>query len=198
MLKSGPRTSSAIVAIAIICSALIRHVGAVHQPERQVSSRAMQEPEFAVNFRAVEANPACVLATPFCNRKEATMHIKAFSKTLLLGLIAVVAISAQTRRPMKLDDLARFRNVGDPQVSPEGKSIAYTVSTTDVKEDKGSTHIWMIGCDGTSDRQITFSNDGEGGPRWSPDGKYLSFTSGRSSGKQGVRGSQIWLLDRSG
>jgi len=126
------------------------------------------------------------------------MHIKAFSKTFLLGLIAVAAISAQTRRPMKLDDLARFRNVGDPQVSPEGKSIAYTVSTTDVKEDKGSTHIWMVGCDGTNDRQITFSNDGEGGPRWSPDGKYLLFTSGRSSGKQGVRGSQIWLLDRGG
>src|SRR5256885_8288309 len=126
------------------------------------------------------------------------MHIKAFSKTLLVALIAVVAISAQTRRPMNLDDLARFRNVGYPQVSPDGKAIAYTVSTTDVKDDKGSTHIWMVGCDGTNDRQITFSTDGEGGARWSPDGKYLSFTSGRSSGKQGVRGSQIWLLDRSG
>src|SRR5256714_1923747 len=179
-------------------STIDRHVGPVHQPERQVSSRAMQESEFAVNFRAVGANLSCVLATPLVIERKRPMHIKAFSKTLLLGLIAVVAISAQTRRPMKLDDLARFRNVGDPQVSLEGKSIAYTVSTTDVKEDKGSTHIWMVGCDGTNDRQITFSSDGEGGPRWSPDGKYLSFTSGRSSGKQGVRGSQIWLLDRSG
>src|SRR5436305_13149722 len=115
------------------------------------------------------------------------MHIKAFSKTVLLGLIAVATISAQTRRPMKLDDLARFRNVGDPQVSPEGKSIAYTVSTTDVKEDKGSKHIWMVGCDGAKDRQITFSNEGEGGQCWSPSGKYIMFTSGRSSGELSVR-----------
>ena len=119
---------------------------------------------------------------------------------VLVVLVAVnCSLLAQTaKRPLKLDDLARFRNVGDPQISPDGKWIAYTVSTIDVKEDKSSTHIWMVGYDGQNDRQITFSNDGEGSPRWSPDGKYLAFTSSRSSGKTGVRGSQIWLLDRSG
>ncbi len=107
----------------------------------------------------------------------------------ILCTIAVLAFAAtaQTHHPLKLDDLARFRNVSDPQISPDGQWIAYTVSTIDVKEDKSSTHIWMVKFDGTNDRQITFSNDGEGSPRWSPDGKYLSFTSGRSSGKQGVR-----------
>src|SRR5207237_5134810 len=109
-----------------------------------------------------------------------------------------VALFAQTaKHPFKLDDLARFRSVSDPQVSPDGQWIAYTVSTIDAKEDKSSTHIWMVRCDGTNDRQITFSNDSEGSPRWSPDGKYLAFTSSRSSGKPGVRGSQVWLLDRS-
>src|SRR5207237_6205935 len=109
-----------------------------------------------------------------------------------------VALFAQTaKHPFKLDDLARFRSVSDPQVSPDGQWIAYTVSTIDAKEDKSSTHIWLVGYDGKNDRQITFSNDSEGSPRWSPDGKYLAFTSGRP-GKQGVRGSQIWLLDRSG
>jgi dipeptidyl aminopeptidase/acylaminoacyl peptidase len=130
------------------------------------------------------------------------MHTKTLSRLLLLTLIcASLGLSlavAQTRHPLKLDDLARFRNVSDPQISPDGQWIAYTVSTIDAKEDKSSTHIWMVKYDGTNDRQITFSNDGEGSPRWSPDGKYLSFTSGRSSGKQGVRGNQIWLLDRSG
>ena len=123
-------------------------------------------------------------------------------RKLSLVLVVVAAaglLSGQTsRRPLKLDDLARFRNVGDPQCSPDGQSVAYTVSTTDVKEDKSSTHIWMVGFDGKNDRQITFSSDGESSPRWSPDGKYLSFTSSRSSGKQGVRGNQLWLLDRSG
>ncbi|HXI26418.1 MAG TPA: S9 family peptidase [Pyrinomonadaceae bacterium] len=126
------------------------------------------------------------------------MQPKRILTSLFTIAILAFAISAQTRHPLKLDDLARFRNVSDPQISPDGQWIAYTVSTIDAKEDKSSSHIWMVKYDGTNDRQITFSNDGEGSPRWSPDGKYLSFTSGRSSGKQGVRGSQIWLLDRSG
>ena len=121
------------------------------------------------------------------------------SLVLVIFVAAAGLLSGQTsKRPLKLDDLARFRNVGDPQISPDGQWIAYTVSTIDVKEDKSSTHIWMVGYDGKNDRQITFSTDSEGSPRWSPDGKYLSFTSSRSSGKQGVRGNQLWLLDRGG
>src|SRR5215813_14949841 len=126
------------------------------------------------------------------------MKLKRLSLLLLLSIAFDVVAAAQTKHPLKLDDLARFRSVGDPQCSPDGQSVAYTVSTIDVKEDKSNTHIWMTGFDGKNDRQITFSNDSEGAPRWSPDGKYLSFTSARSSGKPGVRGNQIWLLDRSG
>ena len=126
------------------------------------------------------------------------MLVKRLSLIPLLIVAALNLYAQPAKRPLKLDDLARFRNVGDPQISPDGQWIAYTVSTIDVKEDKASTHIWLAKYDGTNDRQITFSNDSEGSPRWSPDGKYLSFTSARSSGKPGVRGSQLWLLDRSG
>ena len=126
------------------------------------------------------------------------MHAKTLSRLVLLTLVAALGISAQTaKHPLKLDDLARFRNVSDPQISPDGQWIAYTVSTIDTKEDKSSTHVWLVGFDGKNNRQITFSSDSESSPRWSPDGKYLSFTSSRS-GKPGVRGSQVWLLDRSG
>src|SRR5256714_8254306 len=132
-------------------------------------------------------------------RRFRSMTARNISRILFAILIVATVTFAQTsRHPLKLDDLARFRNVGDPQLSPDGQWIAYTVSTIDVKEDKGSTHIWLASYDGKSDRQITFSNDSEGSPRWSPDGKFLSFTSSRSSGKPGVRGSQVWLLDRSG
>ena len=120
------------------------------------------------------------------------------SLSLLFVLVCTCALVAQTtRHPLKLDDLTRFRNVNDPQVSPDGKFVAYVVSTVDVKEDKSSSHIWMVGIDGSNDRQITFSNESENSPRWSPDGKYLSFTSSRP-GPGKARGNQVWLLDRNG
>jgi dipeptidyl aminopeptidase/acylaminoacyl peptidase len=120
----------------------------------------------------------------------------------ILNAIAIVIASAGIasaqggKRPLSLDDLARIKELRDPQCAPDGKSVAFVVSQIDVKEDKpGSGHIWTVGIDGQNERQITSSTDSESSPRFSPDGKYLSFTSSRP-GK--ARGNQVWLLDRSG
>ncbi len=115
--------------------------------------------------------------------------------TVVLVLLSVLAFNGQSVRPLKLDDLFRIKNVGDPQVSPDGQWVAYVVSTIDVKGDKSDSNIWMVSYDGKTHRQITFSTDSETSPRWSPDGKYLSFVSSRPGPN---RGSQVWILDRSG
>ncbi len=98
-------------------------------------------------------------------------------------------------RALDLDDLARFHDVGSPQVSPDGKSVAYTVATVDREADKRVTHIWMANWDGGGEVQLTNGPESESSPHWSPDGKYLSFVSSRPGQ---TKGSQIWILNRQG
>ena len=108
---------------------------------------------------------------------------------------AVLTAQAATRT-LNLDDLARLKDVRDPQCSPDGRSVAFVVSAIDVKEDKANvSHVWTVGIDGQNERQVTASQDSESNPKFSPDGRYLSFTSSRP-GK--AKGDQVWLLDRSG
>jgi dipeptidyl aminopeptidase/acylaminoacyl peptidase len=116
-------------------------------------------------------------------------------RIFVLTLFAASSLFAQARRPLKLDDLARIREVSDPQISPDGQSLAYVVGTTDTKEDKSHSHIWLASYDGKQDRQFTFSQDGESSPRWSPDGHYLAFISGRPGP---AKHDQVWLMDRNG
>ncbi len=124
------------------------------------------------------------------------MPAKILPRILVVILALATAILAQTaRRPMKVDDVSRLREVRDPQLSPDGRWVAYVVSSVDTKDDKATSHIWMISYDGKVNRQLTASREGETAPRWSPNGKYLSFTSSRPGT---TRGSQIWLLDRNG
>lgn len=98
-------------------------------------------------------------------------------------------------RLLTLDDLTKFQDVGDPRCSPDGKWVSYTLTTTDAKEDKRDTDVWMVSTDGTQRLRITSSSESENSPRFSPDGRYLAFASGRP-GK--AKGRQIWLLDRRG
>jgi dipeptidyl aminopeptidase/acylaminoacyl peptidase len=111
-----------------------------------------------------------------------------------------VAVSAEqpAKRPVKIDDFARLRSVGDPQFSPDGEWVAYTVSTIDLEKDKRDTDIWMVSWDGGEEIRLTSSPDGESRPRWSPDNRTLAFLASRGDEDQKKKGSQVWLLDRRG
>jgi len=86
-------------------------------------------------------------------------------------------VAPVAKRPLKPADLYRLPSVSDPQISPDGKWVAYTLSTIDSVKDKHISSIWMISIDGSLDLKLTNSPEGESKPRWSPDSKYLSFLS---------------------
>src|SRR4029079_13283450 len=119
---------------------------------------------------------------------------------LATALVAAIAapLSAQTKRAFSYDDLARIHAVSDPQRSPDGKWVAYTVNTTDVEKDKHNRDVWMVSWDGKEQVQLTSSKDNESTPRWSPDGKYLGFLASRGDEDDKKKGAQVWLLNRSG
>jgi len=115
---------------------------------------------------------------------------------LLASLAAPAFAQSPARRPVEVNDLFYLRTVRDPQVSPDGKWVAYVVSTLDSAKDRGSSDLYMVSWDGSRTVQLTFTPaDGESSPRWSPDNHYLAFTSSRGGSKTGA---QIWLLDRAG
>ena len=129
-------------------------------------------------------------------------------KTALLaaaGLAVTSTLHAQTpARAFTLDDLAKLKSVSDPERSPDGKWVAYTVSGTDTEKDKRDSDVWMVSWDGSEQIRLTSSKDSESNPQWSPDGKYLAFLTSRGNDdeddekKNKKKGTQVWLLNRAG
>jgi dipeptidyl aminopeptidase/acylaminoacyl peptidase len=113
----------------------------------------------------------------------------------VIALLAPREGAAQLQRKVELNDVLRLRTVSDPQISPDGAWVAYTVSAADTVEDKANSDIWMVSWDGSRQVRLTSSKANEHAPRWSPDGRYLGFLSGRDDAREV---EQLWLLDRMG
>ena len=99
-------------------------------------------------------------------------------------------VLASQQRALTVDDFLALPVVGDPQLSPDGKWVAYTVTRYSLKENRGTTRVWLADVAagvGTS-RQLTAGPGSDRQPRWSPDGRTLAFVSTRESG------AQLWLL----
>src|SRR5262249_12059644 len=111
---------------------------------------------------------------------------------LVLALIASPAFGFQAKRPMKVDDLLAVKGVGDPQVSPDGKLVVYTVSELNRETGKSNSDLWLVPTSGGEPRRLTTAPGADNHPRWPPDGKSIAFVSDRSGS------AQVWLLPLDG
>ncbi len=114
---------------------------------------------------------------------------------LFLCLLAVMAGNAyaddSAPHPFSVRDMLAMDRLSDPQVSPDGKWVAYSVSTPDVEANRSRTDLWLTSVDGKVTKRLTGDPAADYNPRWCQNGT-LFFLSTRSGG------SQIWNIDPTG
>jgi dipeptidyl aminopeptidase/acylaminoacyl peptidase len=93
------------------------------------------------------------------------------------------------KKPFDTTALLAIQRIGDPQLSPDGRTVAFSVSLPDVAENKSAHSVWTVPLAGGSPRKIADQADR---PRWSPDGKRIFYT-GTTGGA-----SQIWSMNPDG
>lgn len=106
--------------------------------------------------------------------------------SILLLTTMFVGIKAQLT--FNINDLINVKRVGDPQLSPDGKTVAFTIGIVDKAANRTLTQIYTVSIDGNNLKQITYDTKSSSSPRWSPDGKMIAFTTG----------GQIWMMENDG
>jgi dipeptidyl aminopeptidase/acylaminoacyl peptidase len=107
-------------------------------------------------------------------------------------LIPFVFVFAQTKHPITFDDFISLGRVTDPQVSPDGSTVAFVVTYHNKIENKTNSNIYLVPVDGGTARQLTNAKGANNSPRWMPDGKSLAFISSRDGE------AQIWIVPATG
>lgn len=98
----------------------------------------------------------------------------------------------QGTHPFSVEDMLAMDRISDPQVSPDGQWVAFSVSVTDFANNKRKSDVWLAAVDGGGARPLTAHAKSSSSPRWAPDGKSLFFLSARGGS------NQVWRLDLAG
>ena len=111
---------------------------------------------------------------------------------LALAFIVTTFVPAQTaaaKRPMTFEDMMKMKRLGETAVSPDGKWLAYSVTTVDLAQNTKTAELWLQAIAGGEPFKLAVAQPGDGGPQFAADGKRILFLSGREGGQQ------VWLAD---
>ncbi len=97
-----------------------------------------------------------------------------------------LSVAAQAKHPFTFEDMMKLKRVGDPQVSPDGKWVIFSVVDVDLEANTKTPHVWIVPTAGGQEREIIADQDADR-PRWAPDGKHFAFLSTKKDG------SQVWI-----
>jgi len=115
--------------------------------------------------------------------------MRRIASVLAVILCASPGVAQQPGRAFMPADWYRVTTVASPAMSPDGRFIAFTVTTVKEAENRRHSEVWMVPSAGGDPVRYTSPGTESSNPRWSLDGKYLFF----SSQRQGGRGS-TWAL----
>ncbi|MEX0602324.1 MAG: S9 family peptidase [Bacteroidota bacterium] len=110
----------------------------------------------------------------------------------LLLAVLVFPLTSQDRRPLTFDDLIGMERISDPQISPDGATVAFVVTYHNKTENTVNSNIYLVSVNGGAIRQLTTAPRSNASPRWMPDGKGIAFISTRDGE------SQIWSIPVTG
>ncbi len=105
---------------------------------------------------------------------------------LPLSLLFVTFVSFAQKHPITVEDMWKVARVSDPQISPDGKTIAYVIARYNMDENKGESSIFLVAIDGKGPHEFNTGMESSSDPVWSPDGKEIAFIADDTSGTSQV------------
>ena len=109
---------------------------------------------------------------------------------LLSLTLLPVSVHAQQGRPWQATDYYKLTFIAEPQLSPDGRRVALTVTTAVEDKDRRHSEIWMVAADGSAPAyRYTSPSTEASSPVWSPDGSLLAFSSRREGSED-----DVWFL----